>query len=108
MKECNLFCITSIADLTSTVLLEALSYGLPVIALNHCGFSNVITIDCGIKIDIHSKKQVVNDFAQAIKTIYNNEEWRIQMSQNALKRASDFTWEEKATQIDNIYHQISL
>lgn len=108
MKECNLFCITSIADLTSTVLLEALSYGLPVIALNHCGFSNVITIDCGIKIDIHSKKQVVNDFAQAIKTIYNNEEWRIQISQNALKRASDFTWEEKATQIDNIYHQISL
>ena len=93
MKECNLFCITSIADLTSTVLLEALSYGLPVIALNHCGFSNVITIDCGIKIDIHSKKQVVNDFAQAIKTIYNNEEWRIQMSQNALKLASDFTWE---------------
>jgi len=108
MKECNLFCITSIADLTSTVLLEALSYGLPVIALNHCGFSNVITADCGIKIDIHSKKQVVNDFAQAIKTIYNNEEWRIQMSQNALKRASDFTWEEKAIQIDNIYHQISL
>lgn len=106
MKGCDIFCITSIADLTSTVLLEALSYGLPIIALNHCGFSNVITKDCGIKIDIHSKKQVINDFAQAIKNIYNNEEWRIQLAQGALKRSSDFTWEEKARQINSIYHKI--
>lgn len=68
--------------------------------------SNVITKDCGIKIDIHSKKQVINDFAQAIKNIYNNEEWRIQLAQGALKRSSDFTWEEKARQINSIYHKI--
>lgn len=106
MHQSHLFAITSLSDATSTVLLEALSLGLPVITLNHLGFANVVTDECGIKIDIHSKKQVINDFAQVIKNIYNNEEWRMQLAQGALKRSSDFTWEEKATQINNIYHQI--
>lgn len=103
MKECNLFCITSIADLTSTVLLEALSYALPVIALNHCGFSNVITDNCGIKVNIHSKDQVIKDFSNAIDLIYENEEHRMKLSKGALKRANHFTWEEKARMINEIY-----
>lgn len=106
MSNCDVFCITSLADLTSTVLLEALSYGLPVIVLNHVGFSNVVNEDCGIKIDILSKKQVVNDFAKAILKIKNDEELRIKLSIGSFKRAKDFTWQKKVEKINEIYHNL--
>jgi glycosyltransferase involved in cell wall biosynthesis len=103
MKTCHLFCITSLSDETSSVLLEALSLALPVIALDHCGFSNVITDECGIKIPIHSKKQVVTDFAEAIDFLFENEDVRMSLAHGALRRAQDFTWEKKAAMINEIY-----
>lgn len=106
MQSSHLFCITSLSDLTSTVLLEALSLGLPVIALNHCGFSNVITHQCGIKIPIHSEKQVVHDIAQAINYIYENEEDRVNLAKGAFERAKEFSWENKIEKINTIYNQI--
>lgn len=105
MRGCDVFCITSLSDLTSTVLLEALSFGLPVIALDHCGFSNVITDECGIKIPIHSKSQVVRDIAAAIDRIASDEDMRQCMSTAANRRAQQYSWEAKGHQIDRIYKE---
>lgn len=103
MKDSHLFAITSLSDATSTVLLEALSLGLPVVALNHLGFANVITDECGIKIGLRSKKQIVKDMAAAIDYLYDNESYRIMLSRGAIKRAEDFSWEKKAEIINDIY-----
>jgi glycosyltransferase involved in cell wall biosynthesis len=107
MKKCHVFCISSLSDETSTVLLEALSIGLPVIALDHCGFSNAITENCGIKIPIHSKKQVVTDFTKAIDFLFENDDVRVDLAYGALRRAKDFTWEKKAEIINEIYDRIA-
>lgn len=106
MQGCDIFCITSLSDLTSTVLLEALSYGLPVIALDHCGFTNVITSECGIKISIRQKGQVVKDIAMAIDCIARDEERRKKMSVAAYQRSLSYGWEEKGRQIDEIYRKV--
>ena len=106
MQGCDVFCITSLSDLTSTVLLEALSYGLPVIALDHCGFTNVITDECGIKIPIRQKEQVVKDIAMAIDGIAADEERRKRMSVAAYQRSLSYGWEEKGRQIDRIYKKV--
>lgn len=106
MKECHLFCITSMADLTSSVLLEALSYGLPVIAPDCFGFSNTITDKCGIKIEVKNKTQYVNEYKNAIDFIFENEEERKRMSLSAYQRAQDFRWDKKAEQIDEIYRTV--
>jgi glycosyltransferase involved in cell wall biosynthesis len=106
MSNCHILCITSQTDLTSTVLLEALSLGLSVIALDHCGFSNAITEGCGIKIPIHSKKQVVADFAKAIDFLFENDDVRVDLAHGALRRAQDFTWEKKAEIINEIYNRV--
>lgn len=105
MKGCDVLCITSLADLTSSVLLEGMSYGLPVIALNRFGFANTITDKCGVKIDIHSKKQVVNDYARALDSLYEDQESRQALSKGAYERARDFSWEHKAMMIDEIYQK---
>lgn len=106
MQSCHLFCITSLKDLTSTVILEALSYGMPVIALDHCGFSNVITENCGRKILIMNKAQVVRDFASAISEMADNEELRRRLSEGARKRAMEYNWEDKAKTISDIYNDV--
>ena len=54
----HVLCITSISDLTSTVTLEGLSYGLPIISLNHCGFAHVIDDSCGIKIPVKTPQKL--------------------------------------------------
>ena len=106
MQNCDVFCITSLSDLTSTVLLEALSYGLPVIALDHCGFSNVITDECGVKIPINNKEQVVKDLAKAIDLLAADEDLRKKMSIEAFRRSRVFDWNEKRTQLDLIYSKV--
>lgn len=103
MNQCHVFCITSVTDLTSTVLFEALSFGMPVVTFNLFGFSNVVTDECGIKISVRSKRQVVQDLVAAIDKIAEDEPLRMRMSQAALRRAQDFTWEEKAKQITELY-----
>lgn len=108
MQSCHLFCITSLADLTSTVLLEALSYGMPVIALDHCGFSNVIHEGCGRKIAIRSKKQVINDFADAINELADNEPLRRKLAKGARERAMEYNWQDKAAIINKIYDSVSV
>lgn len=105
LKTCHVFCITSLWDLTSTVLLESLSLGLPVIALDHCGFGNVITDECGIKIGIKCKKQVVRDISKAIEMLAGNELLRRRLSEGAIKRAQFYNWEDKARLLNNIYEQ---
>ena len=107
MKESHAFIITSMCDLTSTVILEALSLGLPVIAMDHCGFSNVINENCGIMIPVTYISQIINEIGKAITKIERDEEYRKQLSQGAILRAKDFAWEEKARILDNIYKQVA-
>ena len=107
MKESHVFIITSMCDLTSTVILEALSFGLPVVAMDHCGFSNVLDSNCGIKIPVTCKSQITDDLANAIIKLESDEQGRMKLSEGAILRAKDFAWEEKARTLDNIYKQIA-
>ena len=106
MKSGHVFCITSIKDLTSSVLLEAISLGLPVITLDHCGFSHVVNKSCGIKIPIDSKQQIQSDFTKALQKIYQDETFRQELSNGAIKRSEYFSWDKKITQLNLIYQEV--
>ncbi len=105
LADSHVLIITSLADLTSTVLLEALSQGLPVICLDHCGFSHVLTENCGIKIPVRSPKQVTTDIALAIESLWNDETWRRKLAKGALERAKDFSWDKKSEMLNKIYQE---
>lgn len=106
MSKCDVFVITSLSDATSTVLLEALSMGMPVIATNHLGFANVITNDCGIKVDLKKHKQIIRDFASAIERLESDEAYRLKLSLGAARRAKEFSWEGKISIINEIYKSV--
>jgi glycosyltransferase involved in cell wall biosynthesis len=106
MQLSHLFVITSIKDLTSSVLLEALAAGLPVICPNLCGFADVITPDCGIKLPVHSPRQLQRDLAEAIARLAGDENERCRLASGALQRVGDFSWRGKAAAVDAIYRRI--
>lgn len=103
IKKGHVFCITSISDLTSTVTLEALSFGLPIVCLDHCGFSNVVTDQCGIKIPITTPSQASKDFAIALDRLNSDERYRQKLSAGALRRAKEFSWDKKIGKLNEIY-----
>ena len=106
MQTGHVLCITSIKDLTSTVTLEGLSLGLPIITIDHCGFSNVINDTCGIKIPIAYTKELSMSFKNGIEKLYHDEALRYKLAEGALKRSKDFSWDKKIMQLNNIYTKL--
>lgn len=106
MKQSHVFCITSLSEGgTTTIVMEALQHGLPIIALNHCAFSSVINESCGVKIELKNMEQIINDIAYNLDFLHENEGVRRTMANNALLHAQNFTWEKKIKTLNAIYQQ---
>ncbi len=90
MGEAHVLVITSLKDLTSTVLLEGLALGLPAICPDHCGFANVVTELCGIKIDPHSRNTMIAGLRAGLLRLQHDEAARRTMGMAALERARAF------------------
>lgn len=100
----HVLCVTSIKEGgTSTVVLEALQCGLPIITLNHCGHASVVHEQCGFKVDIHSRLQIVRDIAAHLDELANNEELRSSFAQFALQHSLNYTWEKNGELLDAVY-----
>ncbi len=103
MSESHVFAITSLKDLTSTVAVEAISLGLPVVGLDHCGFADLVTKACGIKVHPGTSGQIISDFADALIALYRDEPLRQRLAQGAIERSLDYSWQNKMTALDNVY-----
>ncbi len=108
VHDSHIFVITSLKDLTSTVLLEALSQGVPVVCPDHCGFSSVVTDDCGVKVPVISPGQIKSDLAAAITRLDRDENERQRLAAGALTRTDVFSWEGKAARIDALYRRVAF
>jgi glycosyltransferase involved in cell wall biosynthesis len=107
MQKAHVLVITSVYDLTSTVLVEALANGLPVICPDHCGFTDAITPECGIKVPASSKRKLVLGLRNAIVRL-NDETFRLRLADGALTRSTDYEWGRKARTVSDIYYRKSL
>lgn len=103
MHGAHLMLITSLRDLTSTVTVEALALGLPIVCLDHCGFAEVVDETCGLRVPVSTPSEVVAGITQAIEQLGKNEPKRQTLAKGALIRAREFAWEEKARVVDRIY-----
>ena len=95
--------ITSIYDLTSTVLVEALSACLPVICPDHCGFTDAITPECGIKVPAASRRALIAGLCDGIVRL-NDEAVRLQLAEGAGRQSTTFDWGLKAKTVSDIYY----
>ena len=103
MARSHVFVITSLKDLTSTVLLEALSRGLPIICPDHCGFADVVNDSCGIKLPVGTPRALIEQLEMGILWFLAEEKIRRGLAAGALERSRDFSWDAKASQLQSIY-----
>lgn len=105
MKKSQLFFFTSVAEATSTVVLEALSCNLPVLCFDTCGFGYVINEQVGEKIELSYPDKSVKDFAKKITYLYNNRDVLRIKSEKCKKYKVQFAWDNKARQMVALYNQ---
>jgi glycosyltransferase involved in cell wall biosynthesis len=97
---------TSIREATSASILEALSFGVPVICHDAFGMAIAVTEDCGIKVPFSSSDISITGFTKAMVDLVNNEELLYQLSLNATKRSHELSWKNMAKKISNDYQNL--
>ena len=106
MRQADLFLFTSVNEETSTVVMESISSGLPILCFDCCGMSAVVTEDIGVKIPLTTPEQSVKDFAEQITYFFHHREALATMSANCQQRAKELSWESKARRMVKLYQDI--
>jgi glycosyltransferase involved in cell wall biosynthesis len=104
-KTYDLFVFPSYRDSGGMVVLEALSSGLPVIALDLGGPGQIVNDSCGkaIKTSGKTEADLIQNIVQIVKELHTQPERLAQMRKGAIHRAQEFSW---TNTVDKIYQNI--
>lgn len=106
MDQADIFMFTSIREATSTVVMEAITHGLPVVCFDICGFGPVVSDKMGIKIPVTTPEKAVGDFAEAIMEIADNPQLRSSMSAECYRVSPKLSWDAKTSMLMKVYEGI--
>ncbi|MDE6126523.1 MAG: glycosyltransferase family 4 protein [Muribaculaceae bacterium] len=107
MAEADLLFFTSIMEATSTVILEAISVGLPVLCFNTCGFGPIVKDFAGITVEVLTPEQAVDDFAKVLLSVSQDRDILNQISRRIIDNRESLTWDEKARKVVKEYYMAS-
>ena len=103
MCSCDLFFFTSVHEVTSTVIMEAISAGLPIVCFDICGFGPLVDDRIGRKAPCINPDQAERDFAAIISHLYGNPGELASMSTGGREHLRRLTWDYKMEQLTKIY-----
>lgn len=106
MQTAHLHVISSLGEGNPTVLWEAMSWAVPTMTLDHCGMAGVVCEKCGIKIPIHSYKQVVTDMAKHIDNIIEHPDTLRTLSEGVIECSEKFMWSNRIKIFNEVYDHI--
>lgn len=106
LKNSHCLVHTSIREATSASILEALSFGIPVICHDAFGMGLAVNKTCGIKIEFKDTNTSVNGFSEAMLDLINNDKFLMQLSKGASERSISLSWENMAEEISSNYYKI--
>lgn len=106
MQNCDILFFTSVMEVTSTVVPEAISNRLPILCHDTCGFGPLVDDSVGWKIPVRSSEDSVHDFATVLDEIASSG-----ISPRMIKNgfdavASTLTYESKALKVLGIYNEL--
>ena len=105
-RGADAFVFTSLRDSFGSVVLEAMSYALPIVTLDHQGVGAFVPESAGIKIPVKTPVQAVEDLAAAIEKIAHCTPCRLLMGAAALERAKQETWAHRVTRLTSLYDEV--
>jgi len=75
-----------------------------VICLDHCGFADLVTNECGIKVYPGSADEITSGLIAALCTLYQDEPLRRRLAQGAIRRSRDYSWHGKMASLSQVYN----
>ena len=102
----NVFIMPSIRETTGTVLLEAMSKGIPVITINKFGGATLFDENTGWLYEGNTKEEYIENLKQAILECISNPDEIVRRGMNARKKAENYTWQEKNKKYQRIYDDL--
>lgn len=105
-KKCDVLIMPSIRENTGTVIIEALSNGKPVIAMNMFGAKVILNNDCAGLYYGKTKNEMLKSLKECIEEAINNSTVLLNKSKESLKTAHSNTWSEKCNKYQKIYENI--
>jgi glycosyltransferase involved in cell wall biosynthesis len=99
-RQATVFCLPSINDGFGMVVLEAMSFGLPVIVSTHVGAAEIVRpgVD-GLIFPVRD----IDALTECLVTLYRDRERAQWMGMNALERSQEYTWERYGTELIRFY-----
>lgn len=102
----DVYAFTSLRDTVAAVVLEALSYGVPLIGMDHQGTADVVTENCGIKIPVTTVDEAVQRYAHAITTLARDRAQVARLSRGALERTRRYLWSRNGELMEEVYRRV--
>jgi len=106
-REVDAFLFTSLRDSFGSVMLEAMSQGLPIITLSHQGAGAHVPSEAGIKVPVTTPRETVAGLAEAIRDLLYSPEKRSNMGSTGWEFARSHTWTRRAAYMIELYEQMS-
>jgi glycosyltransferase involved in cell wall biosynthesis len=103
LSDVHLHILTSSLESYPTVLWETMSFAIPTISLNHCGMSDIINDNTGVKIQILSICQIVDDLCSAINSFLSNPDKIKFLSSNIITDSANYGWQSRITKFEKYY-----
>jgi len=103
--ENDVFIFTSLRDSFGAQLLEAMSFGLPIITLNINGAKIFVPENAAIKAMVTTPKETVLALAEAIKFFYDEKHQREIYGKNGYEFARSHEWHNKIKQVFELYKE---
>jgi len=102
-QNADVLVMPSIRETTGTVMYEAMSYGLPIIAMNRFGSGLLLNEDIGWTFDGNTREGFVSSLAKAMTQCVENTDLVANKRKNIIERAKGETWAIKASRYEQIY-----
>jgi len=100
----DVFLFPSLHDSSGNAVLEALSFGLPVVCLNLGGPGVLVDDSCGFRVSGPDEQSVINELGRSMITLAEDEPLRRKMSISAFARANEhFSWSKQTERMCGIY-----
>jgi len=103
----DIFVFPSLRDTSGTIVLEAMSMGLPTVCFDHQGAAIMVCADCGIKVPVSSRSGATNDLKEAIMKLGENLDLSIKISMKSKEFVRmNFDWDSKVRRISAYYREL--
>jgi glycosyltransferase involved in cell wall biosynthesis len=103
----DLFLFPSVREPSGTVVIEAMSHGLPLVVAANGGPGHVVDESCGVRVPPVTPRQYANELAAALRTLALAPERLAPLGHAARRKVEEeFAWDSRIEQLGALYEDV--